>query len=145
MSAVAIRDPTPFELLGPRGEPVQDGWYCRRVEQYLDLLQRVLDEGVRKEDRTGTGTLSVFGHQMRFDLGAGFPLVTTKKVHVPAVVGELLWFIRGDTNVRWLQEHGDHDLGRVGRRARRSRAGLRLPVAFLADARTGGTSTSSRR
>jgi thymidylate synthase len=76
------------------------------VRQYLDLLRRVLDDGVRKEDRTGTGTLSVFGHQMRFDLRAGFPLVTTKKVHVPAVVGELIWFIRGDSNVRWLQEHG---------------------------------------
>jgi thymidylate synthase len=76
------------------------------VRQYLDLLRRVMDDGVRKEDRTGTGTLSVFGHQMRFDLSAGFPLVTTKKVHVPAVVGELIWFIRGDSNVRWLQEHG---------------------------------------
>jgi len=76
------------------------------VRQYLDLLERVLDEGARKDDRTGTGTLSVFGHQLRFDLGAGFPLVTTKKVHVPAVVGELIWFIRGDSNVRWLQEHG---------------------------------------
>ena len=77
-----------------------------RVEQYLDLMRRVLDEGVRKDDRTGTGTLSVFGHQMRFDLEDGFPLVTTKKVHVHSVVGELLWFIRGDSNVRWLQEHG---------------------------------------
>jgi thymidylate synthase len=76
------------------------------VRQYLDLLQHVLDDGVRKEDRTGTGTLSLFGHQLRFDLADGFPLVTTKKVHVPAVVGELVWFIRGDSNVRWLQEHG---------------------------------------
>jgi thymidylate synthase len=76
------------------------------VEQYLDLLRRTLDEGVRKEDRTGTGTLSVFGHQMRFDLRDGFPLVTTKKVHVPSVVAELLWFVRGDSNVEWLHEHG---------------------------------------
>ncbi|HET7369068.1 MAG TPA: thymidylate synthase [Gaiella sp.] len=76
------------------------------MEQYLDLMRRVLDEGVRKDDRTGTGTLSVFGHQLRFDLEDGFPLVTTKKVHVHSVVGELLWFIRGDSNVRWLQERG---------------------------------------
>ena len=76
------------------------------MEQYLDLLRRTLDEGVRKEDRTGTGTLSVFGHQMRFDLRDGFPLVTTKKVHVPFVVCELLWFVRGDTNVAWLHEYG---------------------------------------
>ena len=76
------------------------------MEQYLDLMRQVLDEGVRKEDRTGTGTLSVFGHQMRFDLRDGFPLVTTKKVHVPSVVCELLWFVRGDTNVAWLHEYG---------------------------------------
>jgi thymidylate synthase len=76
------------------------------VRQYLELMQRVLDEGVHKDDRTGTGTLSVFGHQMRFDLSAGFPLVTTKRIHVKSVVGELMWFLRGDTNVGWLHEQG---------------------------------------
>ncbi len=76
------------------------------MRQYLDLMQRVLDEGVRKDDRTGTGTLSVFGHQMRFDLSAGFPLVTTKRIHVKSVDGELVWFLRGDTNVNWLHDHG---------------------------------------
>jgi thymidylate synthase len=76
------------------------------MRAYLDLVQRILDEGVVKSDRTGTGTRSIFGHQLRFDLRDGFPVVTTKKVHLRSVVAELLWFIRGDTNTAWLREHG---------------------------------------
>jgi thymidylate synthase len=75
------------------------------MQPYLDLVQHILDHGARKSDRTGTGTLSVFGHQLRHDLGAGFPLLTTKKLHLRSIIYELLWFLRGDTNVRYLNEN----------------------------------------
>jgi thymidylate synthase len=104
------------------------------MEQYLDLMRRVRTQGVRKTDRTGTGTLSVFGHQMRFDLANGFPLVTTKKVHLKSIIHELIWFLAGDTNTKYLNAHGVSIWDDWGRPEWRSRAGLWAAMAIVGDA-----------
>ena len=104
--------------------------------QYEDLLRRILEQGTPKQDRTGTGTVSLFGERLRYDLSESFPLVTTKKVHFKSIAVELLWFLRGDSNVGWLREQRRHHLGRVGLARGGARPGLRRPVAVVAHART---------
>ncbi len=114
------------------------------MRQYLDLLSHVLENGFDRSDRTGTGTRSVFGYQMRFDLARGFPVTTTKKLHLKSIIHELLWFLAGDTNIKYLNDQRRQHLGRMGRRERRSRPGIWKAMAVMAGARTAARSTRSR-
>jgi len=113
---------------------------------YLDFLRRIREQGASKGDRTGTGTLSVFGHQMRFDLNAGFPLVTTKKLHLRSIIYELLWFLRGDTTIEYLHEPRASTIwDEWADKKRRLGSGLWQAMAQLADAGRQETSTSCHR
>ena len=102
------------------------------MKQYLELLDHVLKNGTRKSDRTGTGTISVFGYQMRFNLEEGFPLMTTKKLHLKSILHELLWFISGDTNIKYLKDNGVKIWDEWADEEWQSWSGLWIPVAFMA-------------
>lgn len=128
--------PMPSAIAAEPNQPVPESRHLHKWSgeyQYENLLLDVLQNGVPSNDRTGVGTISLFGTRMEFDLSEAFPLIASKKVFIKGVIYELLWFLKGDTNVRWLQEARSAHLRRMGGRERRSGTHLRMPVAQLAD------------